>query len=113
MVAALLMRHGASSNEPQNRGIEYMKKNIFLYSGEGTQSSETQYRLLKHSAYWLKIENILSSKLNLNLEQLWNLEIGRHRCPYSPLLTVITQICLSDIWRQWGYRPDGVIGHST
>ena len=90
-----------------------MKKTIFLYSGEGTHSSETGFRLLKHSAQWSRIEDILSSKMNLNLEQLWDREIGRHRCPYSPLLTVVSQICLSDIWHQWGYRPDVVIGHST
>ena len=90
-----------------------MKKIIFLYSGEGTHSSETGFRLLKHSTLWPRIEEILSSKMNLNLEQLWNREIGRHRCPYSPLLTVVSQICLSDIWHQWGYRPDVVIGHST
>jgi acyl transferase domain-containing protein len=29
------------------------------------------------------------------------------------LLTVITQICLADLWRRWGYRPDVVMGHST
>jgi acyl transferase domain-containing protein len=90
-----------------------MKKTIFLYSGEGTHSSETPFRLVKHSTLWSQIEDILSSKMNLNLEQLWNREIGRHRCPYSPLLTAVSQICLSDLWQQWGYHPDVVIGHST
>ena len=90
-----------------------MKKTVFLFSGEGTHSSETRFRLLKHSPHWSQIEDILSSKMNLNLEQLWDREIGRHRCPYSPLLTVVSQICLSDIWHQWGYHPDVVIGHST
>ena len=28
------------------------------------------------------------------------------------MLTVVSQICLSDIWSQWGYQPDVVIGHS-
>jgi len=90
-----------------------MKKTVFLFSGEGTNSIETRFRLLKNSPSWAQIENILSSKLNLDLEHLWNREIGRHHCPSSPLLTVVAQICLSDIWRQWGYRPDVVIGHST
>lgn len=90
-----------------------MKKTVFLYSGEGTHSSETGFSLLKHSTLWSRIEDILRSKMNLNLEQLWNREIGKHRCPYSPLFTVVSQICLSDIWQQWGYRPDVVVGHST
>ena len=89
-----------------------MKKIIFLYSGEGTSDSESKPELLKYSQYWTEIENILSADFKLNLEEVWHHEIGRHRCPYSPLLTVVTQICLSDIWRQWGYTPDVVIGHS-
>ncbi|RJQ87928.1 MAG: acyltransferase domain-containing protein [Desulfobacteraceae bacterium] len=90
-----------------------MKKTVFLFSGEGTQSSETQNRLLKQAPSWACIEEILRSKLDLDLEQLWKKEIGRHRCPFSPLLTVVSQICLADLWRQWGYRPDVVAGHST
>ena len=90
-----------------------MKKTVFLYAGEGTHSVETRFRLLKQSAPWPRVEEILSSKLGLNLEQLWNREIGKHRCPGSPLLTVVSQICLADIWQHWGYQPDVVIGHST
>ena len=90
-----------------------MKKTIFLYSGEGTSNRESSFKLIEHSKYWSEIQSILNSKLSLNLEQIWNNEIGKHRCPYSPLLTVISQICLSDIWAQWGYNPDAVIGHSV
>lgn len=89
-----------------------MKKIIYLYSGEGTKNSESKPKLLKHSKCWSEIDYILSSKLNLNLEEIWNNEIDKHKCPYSPLLTVVSQICLSDIWSQWGYKPDIVIGHS-
>ena len=46
------------------------------------------------------------------MEEIWQNEIGRHRCPASPLLTVVSQICLADIWSRWGYKPDVVIGHS-
>ena len=89
-----------------------MKKIVYLYSGEGTKSSESKSELLKHSKHWSEIDTILSSTLGLNLEEIWKNEIDQHRCPYSPLLTVVSQICLSDIWRQWGYQPDVVIGHS-
>ena len=90
-----------------------MKKILYLYSGEGTKNSESKPELLKHSKYWSEIDAILSSKLKLNLEEIWNNEIDKHKCPYSPLLTVASQICLSDIWTQWGYKPDVVIGHSV
>ncbi|MGW8186179.1 MAG: beta-ketoacyl synthase N-terminal-like domain-containing protein [Desulfobacterales bacterium] len=90
-----------------------MKKTVFLYSGEGTHGSETGFRLLKHSTLWSRIEDILSRKMKVNLEQLWKREIRNHHCPYSPLFTVVSQICLAEIWQQWGYHPDVVIGHST
>ena len=89
-----------------------MKKIVYLYSGEGTKSGESKSILLKQSKYWSEIDTILSSKLGLNLEEIWENEIDQHRCPTSPLLTVVSQICLSDIWCQWGYQPDVVIGHS-
>lgn len=90
-----------------------MKKTVFLYSGEGTHSSQTRFTLLKQSPRWAEIESVLRSRMDLDLEPLWNREIGRHRCPHSPLLTVVAQICLADIWCRWGYQPDVVIGHST
>jgi acyl transferase domain-containing protein/acyl carrier protein len=90
-----------------------MKKIIFLYSGEGTSNSQSSFKLLEHSKHWPEIRSILDSKLDLDLEEIWKNEIGKHRCPYSPLLTVISQICLSDIWSQWGYAADVVVGHSV
>ena len=90
-----------------------MKRIVYLYSGEGTKNSESNPKVLKHSQYWPEIENIIGEKLNRNLADIWKNEVDNHRCPYSPLLTVVTQICLSDLWRQWGYNPDVVIGHSV
>jgi acyl transferase domain-containing protein/acyl carrier protein len=90
-----------------------MKKTLYLYSGEGTSNSESAFKLIEHSRIWPEIISILDSKFDLNFEEIWKNEIGKHRCPYSPLLTVVTQICLSDILTQWGYRPDVVIGHSV
>jgi len=47
-----------------------MKKTVFLYSGEGTNNSETKFKLLKHSKYWSEIQHILKSKLDLDLEEI-------------------------------------------
>lgn len=90
-----------------------MNRTLFLYSGEGTHGKESRYGLLKHSPKWSEMADIIGATFDLSLERLWNREIGGHRCPYSPILTVVTQICLADIWRRWGYHPDIMIGHST
>ncbi len=90
-----------------------MKKTLFIYSGEGTRSRESGYKLLQHSQYWPGIEEILGRKLNLDLETIWRSDADLLKCPHSPLLTAVTQICLTDIWKQWGYGPDVVIGHSS
>jgi acyl transferase domain-containing protein/acyl carrier protein len=90
-----------------------MNKTVFLYSGEGTRNGKSNFKLLKHSKYWSEIQHILKSKLDLDLEEIWKKDIDIHQCPYSPLITVVSQICLSDIWIQWGYEPDILIGHST
>jgi acyl transferase domain-containing protein/acyl carrier protein len=90
-----------------------MKKIIYLYSGEGTKSRDSSFKLIKHSKYWSEINSILQSRWELELEKLWKAEIDKHACPYSPLLTVVSQICLADLWTQWGLKPDVVIGHST
>ena len=89
-----------------------MKKVVFLYSGEGTKSADSSNNLIKTSQYWHRIEKILTDRLAISLEELWKTGIDSHTCPQSPLLTVISQICLSDIWKRWGYTPDLVIGHS-
>ncbi len=89
-----------------------MKKVVFLYSGEGTKSSESSFKLIRTSSLWSEIDRILQLKRNISIEDIWQHEIGTHRCPHSPLLTVVTEICLADIWKCWGYVPDVVIGHS-
>lgn len=90
-----------------------MKKTVFLYSGEGTKSVQSSYKLVKTSPRWAEIVEIIQDKLGVSLEKIWASGIDSHRCPHSPLLTVSAEICLSDIWERWGYKPDIVIGHSV
>ncbi len=85
---------------------------VFLYSGEGTSDRGTSAVLLKYSPRWKEIAQIVKRNLGVDLEAIWTEEIGTHRCPHSPLLTAVAQICLADIWTRWGYAPSAVIGHS-
>ena len=89
-----------------------MRKTVFLYSGEGTSNRESGMKLVRTSRLWPEIGRILQARLDIDLESMWLKEIGTHRAPSSPLLTVISEICLADIWGRWGYKPDVVIGHS-
>ncbi len=88
-------------------------KTIFLYSGEGTRSNDTSNELIRTSPHWNQIAEILDKEFSLSLEELWEQERASHSCPWSPLLTVAAGICLSDIWKSWGYEADIVIGHSV
>ncbi len=90
-----------------------MKKVVFLYSGEGTKSSQSSLKIVKTSPRWSETTEILQNRLAIDLEEIWEGDKDRHRCPYSPIVTVATEICLSDIWIRWGYRPDAVVGHSV
>jgi len=93
-----------------------MKKTVFLYSGEGTKnidSQNNQNNLIRKSKRWNEIRKLIHTELNLDLDDIWNQNTGHHKCPESPLITLITQICLSDIWKTWGIKPDINLGHST
>ena len=90
-----------------------MEKTVFSYSGEGTHGPETGSGIFKTSRKWNEINELLNKHFNLDLERLWNENVGSHVCPFSPMRTFVSQVCLADIWSQWGYTPDIVIGHST
>jgi acyl transferase domain-containing protein/acyl carrier protein len=89
-----------------------MKKVVYLYSGEGTRSSESGFKLIKTSPLWNKAVEIARSMLGIFLEKIIEDTKDIHRCPHSPLITVVSGICLADIWKRWGYTPDAVVGHS-
>lgn len=55
---------------------------------------------------------IARSKLGIFLEKIIEETKEIHRCPHSPLITVVSGICLADIWKRWGYTPDAVVCHS-
>lgn len=90
-----------------------MNSVVFMYSGEGTRSSESHYKLLATSPKWREINTRVQEMFDVELEEIWNQEGSRSQCPYSPLLTVAGEICLSDLWRTWGYEPIAVLGHSV
>ena len=89
-----------------------MKTIVFLYSGEGTRNDNSDFKLIQTSPLWGEIDRILQSHLQLSVDALCHQQTDIHKCPHSPLMTVISEICLADIWQRWGYRPDIVIGHS-
>lgn len=89
------------------------KKTIYLFSGEGTHSTETSLQLIKQSNLYQEIKELINLNFNLDLDQIWEVGLKHHSGPISPLMTAITEICLADYWFQWGYESDIVIGHST
>lgn len=89
-----------------------MKKVVYLYSGEGTRSSESGFKLITTSPLWKKAVAIAQSRLGVSMEAIIENTEDIHRSPHSPLVTVVSGICLADIWKRWGYAPHAVVGHS-
>ncbi len=54
-----------------NERDAYMKKVVFLYSGEGTKSSQSSLKIVKTSPRWAEITEILKSRLAIDLEEIW------------------------------------------
>jgi acyl transferase domain-containing protein len=86
-----------------------MKKTVYLYWAK--ERNCDPFRLAKHlplvpDRRYSQFENEVESGDS-------ECEIGLHRCPYSPPCDGGIANMLSDIWQQWGYHPDIVVGHST
>ena len=107
------MTREESHNGDEVEKSDKMKKTLYLFSGEGTRSRETGSKLFKYSSRYAEIDELVGSLVGESFEDLWDKEVDRHAGPYSPLLTVVSQICLADLWSHWGFRPDVVLGHST
>lgn len=90
---------------------------IFLLSGEGAHSADTDISGLKTSSTW---KDVAASLLALGLIQAvedveaWlHDRLGVHSAPDSPVVTTAINILNADRWRAAGYQPDVAIGHSV
>ena len=86
---------------------------LFLFTGEGAHSKETDVAALRTSASWDQVEGCLR-KLEVadSLSSFLCSSVGQHAAPLSPLVTTVINILNADRWRDAGYQPFLVIGHS-
>ena len=86
---------------------------LFLFTGEGAHSTESDVAALRVSPSWGQLEECLQ-QLGVEREMLSFLEqnVGVHAAPYSPLVTTIINILNADRWRAIGHEPSIAIGHS-
>ena len=88
---------------------------LFLCSGEGAHSSDTDIAFLKCSPSWAAVEEALGAVVPeaASLESYLATNLGVHVAPVSPVVTTVVNILNADSWRLcWGAEPDVVLGHS-
>eukprot|EP00434_Breviolum_minutum_P038188 symbB.v1.2.033867.t1/scaffold4270.1/size42129/3 len=86
---------------------------IFLFSGEGAHSSETDTAFLKLSKSWSVVEDALHKLGFPDTETFLLQNLGKHHAPTSPVVSVVLNILNADLWQQWGEVPSIVLGHSV
>jgi acyl transferase domain-containing protein len=89
---------------------------IFLLTGEGAHSADTDLAELQASPSWSDVEDALRKSglpgVDDGLSPWLRSRLGSHRAPDSPLVTTIINILNADRWRAAGHRPCAVLGHS-
>jgi hypothetical protein len=79
----LLIARGFFADLQKSAEDHKMKKTVFIYFGEGTNNSETNFKLLKHSKYWSAhpidfIRSMETIKEKYTDDHLDIIEIGFH-----------------------------------
>jgi acyl transferase domain-containing protein len=85
---------------------------VFVFSGEGAHSADTDISVLKFSTSWPAVQRALH-ELGHDPEAFLQQNLGEHSAPNSPVVTVALNILNADLWRQWGVVPSLVLGHSV
>ena len=87
---------------------------LFLFTGEGAHTAETDVAALKASPSWSATAAVLVRQLlGLELEAFLASHLGEHAAPLSPVVTTIVNILNADRWRAGGHEPGALLGHSV
>ena len=85
---------------------------IYLFTGEGAHSTQTDTSQLKLSSAWPAVEAALEALGLGGAEPFLKQHLGNHEAPHSPLVTTILNLLNEALWRAAGHVPKVVIGHS-
>jgi len=85
---------------------------VFAFSGEGVHSQSSDLSVIRKSPTFEQCAAVLA-ELGTNIEDVLEKGLGTHVAPWSAIATTIINVCLCDLWRSWGYRPDIACGHSV
>ena len=87
---------------------------IFLLTGEGAHSTQTDIRALRLSSAWLVVDSAVKQQRlsSRGLEELLPSTLGSHVAPLSPVVTTVVNLLNTVRWRDAGFEPTMAIGHS-
>ena len=86
---------------------------LFLCTGEGEHSADSDVAYLRASPSWLDVQATIAELTSVSpLETFFDQTLGEHGHQYSPLVTAAISILNADLWRAWGFRPALALGHS-
>ena len=85
---------------------------LFLFTGEGSHSAQTDVPSLKLSPSWPAVEAALERNGLPDLESLLATILGSHGAPLSPVVTTVINLLNAGLWREAGFEPSITVGHS-
>ena len=85
---------------------------LMLFTGEGSHSAQTDIPSLKLSSQWSAVEAALERSGLPDLESLLATVLGSHGAPLSPVVTTVINLLNYGRWREAGFEPSVVVGHS-
>ena len=87
---------------------------IFLFTGEGAHSAQSDVAALRQSSAWPIVDAALVRHSLPGLEALLSSNLGRHGAPLSPVLTTVINLLNAARWLDTGslLEPKLTIGHS-
>ena len=104
--------HGMHLRGGQPDGVAGPKA-LFLFTGEGAHSAQTDLVSLRDSPNWSKVAGAVQQAGLDEVDGLLSDGLGSHAAPRSPVITTVVNLLNYGHWHDRGWQPDLTLGHSV